>query len=139
VAVVIAVDFDGTIVDHAFPDIGVPVPGAFEWMKRWRELGADLVLWTVRSDGRADGTNPLNQAVAFCARNGVEFWGINRNPEQYRWSASPKAYAHLYVDDTALGCPLLPEPVRAGGRPVVDWATVGPAVEAFILKQRNGG
>ena len=47
----IAVDFDGTIVDHVFPEIGAAVPGAFKWLKRFKEAGATLILWTMRSDG----------------------------------------------------------------------------------------
>ena len=53
----IAIDFDGTIVDHRFPEIGKPVPGAFEWMKKFKEAGAKLILWTMRSDGQANGEN----------------------------------------------------------------------------------
>ncbi len=51
----IAVDFDGTIVDHQFPEIGKAVPGAFDWLKRFKEAGATLILWTMRSDGQEYG------------------------------------------------------------------------------------
>jgi len=47
----ICIDFDGTIVDHRFPEIGPPVPGAVEWMLRFQEAGAKLILFTMRSDG----------------------------------------------------------------------------------------
>ena len=127
----IAIDFDGTIVDHRYPDIGAEVPGAVRWMKEWAAAGAKLLLWTMRSDGRSDGTGPvLADAVAFCRERGVEFSGVNANPTQ-TWSTSPKAYAHVYVDDAAFGCPLRTNP-RAGGRPFVDWDVVGPAVLALI-------
>lgn len=46
---------------------------------------------------------------------------INDNPEQLSWSLSRKVYAHLYIDDAALGCPLI---AVAGGRPYVDWVEV---------------
>ena len=133
---VICVDFDGTIAEHEFPDIGAPVPGAFEWMKKWQEAGAKLVLWTMRSDGRtADGSKEngpvLTDAVEFCRKNGVEFWGVNRNPEQGGWTQSPKAYGNLYVDDAAFGCPLR-QSRKMGNRPMVDWSVVGPAVLAMI-------
>lgn len=91
---ILAVDFDGTVVDHRFPDIGVEAPGAFRWLRRFQEQGAMLILFTMRSDGRADGTNPLSEAVEFCRRRGVEFWGVNHNPEQSSWTGSPKVYAH---------------------------------------------
>ncbi len=135
---IICVDFDGTIAEHEFPDIGAPVPGAFEWMKKWQDAGAKLVLWTMRSDGRtADGSKEngpvLTDAVEFCRRNGVEFWGVNRNPQQGGWTQSPKAYANLYVDDAAFGCPLQ-ESRKSSNRPMVDWSVVGPAVLAMIEK-----
>ena len=133
---IIAVDFDGTIAEHEFPDIGSPVPGAFEWMRKWQEAGAKLILWTMRSDGRTgDGKENgpvLTEAVEFCRTHGVEFFAVNGNPGQASWTQSPKAYAHIYVDDAAFGCPLRPNP-RLGGRPMVDWSVVGPA----ILEQLN--
>jgi hypothetical protein len=136
----IAVDFDGTIVDHCFPDIGAPCPGAFDWLKRWQAAGAKLILWTMRSDGRT-GTGKengpvLTEAVEFCRRNGVEFFAVNENPQQASWTQSPKVYAHVYVDDAAHGCPLKENP-RAGGRPMVDWSAVGPAVLARIEAARK--
>lgn len=135
---IIGVDFDGTVVEHEFPEIGAPVPGAFVWLKRWQEAGAKLILWTMRSDGRT-GTGKengpvLTDAVEFCRKHGVEFWGVNENPTQKSWTCSPKAYCHIYVDDAAFGCPLR-ENMRLGGRPYVDWSEVGPRVLSII----NGG
>lgn len=131
----IAVDFDGTIVDHLYPDIGVPVPGAFEWLKKWQEKGAKLILWTMRSDGQHCG-DVLTQAVEFCRAKGLEFYGLNENPTQ-DWSSSPKAYAQIYVDDAAFGCPLRKNP-RVGGRDYVDWDIVGPAVSKMLKGDSNG-
>lgn len=136
----IAIDFDGTIVEHQFPDIGRAVPGAFEWMKRWQEAGAKLILWTMRSDGRTgegkENGPVLTQAVQFCRDNGLEFFAVNGNPTQSAWTNSTKCYAHIYVDDAAFGCPL-----RAASkqsiRPCVDWEQVGPAVLATITAARN--
>lgn len=124
----IAVDFDGTIADHEFPDIGKPVPGAFEWLKRFQEAGADLILWTMRSDGQDVG-DVLTDAVDFCRDNGIEFAFVNENPQS--WTTSQKAYAHAYIDDAAVGCPLHENP-RMGGKPFVDWDVVGPCVMAMI-------
>lgn len=121
---IIAVDFDGTISKHVFPKIGDAVPGAFEWMKKFQEAGASLILWTMRSDDQETG-DVLTQAVEFCRENGVEFFGVNSNPTQAEWTTSPKAYAHLYIDDAAFGCPLV-RPLL--DRPYVDWSQVGPVV-----------
>ena len=129
----IAVDFDGTIVEHKFPDIGRPVPEAIEWMKRFQELGAKLILWTMRSDGQESG-EVLTAAVNYCRENGIEFYGVNHNPDQDQWTSSPKAYAQVYIDDAAFGCPLNP---GVGGRPYVDWEKVVPAVEHWIEERKR--
>ena len=134
---IIAIDFDGTIVDHRFPDIGAEVPGAIAALREFQEAGARLILWTMRSDmvapnkrspeGHSADRNYLTEAVEFCRARGVTFWGVNANPEQADWTGSPKQYAHLYIDDAAFGCPLRDHP-RMGSRPCVDWERVRPAV-----------
>ena len=126
----IAVDFDGTIVDHVFPEIGSPVPGAIGWLRKFQREGATLFLYTMRSDGQ-DAGDVLSQAVEYCRSQGVEFAGVNRDPSQDDWTSSPKCYAQVYIDDAAFGCPLKDNP-RKGGRPYVDWDRVGPAVLALV-------
>ena len=122
---IIAVDFDGTIVTHMYPAIGKEVPNAIRVLKRLQEQGTLLILWTMRS-----GT-PLQEAVDFCGSKGITFWGINRNPLQAEWTDSPKAYAPIYIDDAAAGCPLLPD--KSGSdRPMVNWREI----EAIL--QRKG-
>jgi hypothetical protein len=138
--VIIAIDFDGTLVDHVFPEIGEPVEGAFDWLKRFKEAGAFLILYTMRADERGarsvamfpDERKFLSEAVEFCRSYGVEFDALNRNPTQDEWTSSPKAYAHVYIDDAAFGCPLTPS--LNGGRPTVNWSVVGPAVMEMIRK-----
>ena len=130
----IAVDFDGTIVDHRFPYIGEPVPRAFEYLALFKSMGAKLILWTMRSDGQDCG-DVLTQAVEFCRDEGIEFDFVNENPQD--WTTSPKAYAHTYIDDAATGMPLKENP-RAGGRPYVDWSRVGPIVQAMIAERELG-
>ncbi len=117
----IAVDFDGTIVEHRFPIIGPEIPGAFSWLRKYQEAGAYLILWTVR-----DGLF-LQRAVDFCKGRGVTFWAVNHCPLQRDWSKSPKAYAELYIDDLAFGIPVIKS--KDGGCPAfVDWSIVGPSV-----------
>lgn len=138
---IIAIDFDGTIAEHMFPEIGRAVPGAFGWMRDFQRAGAKLILWTMRSDmlapekrspeGHSADRNYLTEAVEFCRANGVEFWGVNANPEQADWTGSPKQYAHLYIDDSAFGCPL--RPGCQSPRPMVDWWRVGPLVMKRIV------
>lgn len=134
---VIAVDFDGTLAEHRFPEIGDEVPEAFHWLKLFQAAGAKLILWTMRSDGRTGecrANDPvLTEAVEWCRERGVEFWGVNTNPGQKGWTQSPKAYAHIYIDDAAFGCPLMK--TEDGRRSFVDWSRVGPAVMALLNPQ----
>ena len=70
----ICIDFDGTIVDHAYPSIGIPVPYAIKWMKRWIELDARLILFTMRSK------QGLKEAIHYLDENDLKFYGYNHNP-----------------------------------------------------------
>lgn len=128
---ILAIDFDGTCVDHRYPDVGPDVPGAVEWLRKFAAAGAQLILWTMRSSGHADGTDPLADASAWFEARGIPLYGVNENPDQSSWTSSRKVYAHHYIDDAAVGCPLRQNP-RMGGRPFVDWAVVGPAVMTLI-------
>ena len=137
---ILAIDFDGTLVEHKFPDIGPEIPGAFDWLKKFQEAGAKLILWTMRSDGRngkgKENGPVLTEAIEFCRSRGVEFWGVNTNPEQSSWTQSPKAYAHVYIDDAAFGCPLVkgePDAWDGSYRPYVDWDKVGPKIMRLLV------
>lgn len=130
---IICVDFDGTIVDHCFPEIGEPVPGAIKWMKRLNKYGARLILYTMRSDSKMFKT-ALTDAVRYLRENNVELYAVNSNPTQEEWTTSPKVHANVYVDDLAFGCPLIhPKGFR---RPCVDWEEIGPDLEHMCLSKR---
>ena len=128
----ICIDFDGTLVDHRYPEIGQPAPDAFAWLKRFQRYGARLILFTMRSDGPRYGTL-LTDAVTFVEGQGIKLFGVNRNPDQDEWTSSPKAYAEIYIDDSAFGCPLI-QP-KGFIRPCVDWTKVGPHVEHILLSR----
>ena len=69
---------------------------------------------------RSDET--LKDAITYLTGYGIKLYGVNTNPTQKEWTNSPKAYCQLYIDDAALGCPLIyPD---AGRRPFVDWSEV---------------
>lgn len=127
----IAVDFDGTCVDHKFPEMGIDIPGAVTWLKTFVDFGALLILWTMRSDSEDTSCTYLADAVKWFADHEIPLYGVNNNPSQC-WSTSPKAYANVYIDDAAACCPLRNNP-RVGGRPYVNWDAVGPAVLYQIL------
>lgn len=111
----IAVDFDGTCVTHEYPKIGRFI-GAQKVLNRILREGGQLILWTMRSG------KELDEAVNWFDENRITLTGIQRNPTQGRWTSSPKAYAKIYIDDAALGCPL--KPGLRDERPYVDWETV---------------
>jgi hypothetical protein len=95
----IAVDFDGTIVEDTYPNIGKPQLFAFETMKRLQNDGHRLILWTYRC-GRK-----LDDAVEFCKQNGIEFYAINNTfpNEEYDGKESRKIGADLFIDDRNIG------------------------------------
>lgn len=95
---IIAVDFDGTIVEHRYPDIGKEIPGAFKVLKKLKADGHILILWTYRSG------KELKLAVKYCKRNGLEFYAVNNNSndEDFDMTYSRKIYADLYIDDRNL-------------------------------------
>lgn len=96
----IAVDFDGTIVEHRYPEIGKELPFAISTLKRLQEERHRLVLWTVR-EGKL-----LDEAVEFCRQRGLEFYAVNANfPEEEAkpGAACRKLKADLFIDDRNVG------------------------------------
>ncbi|NQX76537.1 BT0820 family HAD-type phosphatase [Gilvibacter sp.] len=95
----IAVDFDGTIVENAYPRIGKPMLFAFDTMKKLQQKGFRLILWTYRH-GKS-----LEEAVEFCKANGVEFYAINQSfpEEEFTQDVSRKINADLFIDDRNIG------------------------------------
>ncbi len=141
---IIAVDFDGTCVTHEFPKVGRDI-GAVPVLKALVANGHQLILWTMRSDSESvavENEDPLihneagpylTDAVTWFKDNGIELYGTNENPDQKSWTHSPKAFANMYIDDAALGCPLR----HAGDveRPFVNWDAIGQYfVESGIIK-----
>jgi hydroxymethylpyrimidine pyrophosphatase-like HAD family hydrolase len=95
----IAVDFDGTIVDHEYPKIGKTKLFAFETLKALQKRGDTLILWTFRTG------KELQEAIDFCKQNGVEFYAANKNyPEEvFDDSISRKIEADVFIDDRNVG------------------------------------
>lgn len=97
---IIAVDFDGTIVEDRYPDIGKEKRFAFRALKALQNDGHLLILWTYRSG------KELEEAVEFCRKNGIEFYAVNRSyPEEEldEHRMSRKIHADIFVDDRNLG------------------------------------
>ena len=118
---IIAVDFDGTCVEHNYPAIGMEVEGAVDVLRALNKHGHRIILNTMRSGDKLDA------AVKWFRDRKIELWGVNRNPEQEEWTSSPKVYADLYIDDSALGCPIMF--IDGARRPVVKWSKVRTLLE----------
>ena len=95
----IAIDFDGTIVEHAYPEIGKELLFAFETLKEMQKYECRLVLWTYRTGIE------LDEAVEFCRKKGIEFYAVNKSypEEKIEDMFSRKIDADIYIDDKNLG------------------------------------
>ena len=96
---ILAIDFDGTIVESKYPDIGKPMLFAFETLKKLQEKGFILILWTYRRGKH------LDEAVKFCRKHGIEFYAVNKNyPEEiFDAEVSRKLNADIFIDDRNVG------------------------------------
>lgn len=98
-SLVIAIDFDGTIVEHRYPLVGRIRPFAFETMEALQIKGHRLILWCHRTGKK------LDEAVKFCSSHGIEFYAVNKNYPEEVWDEndSRKILADIYIDDRNFG------------------------------------
>lgn len=120
---VISVDFDGTCVTHDFPQTGKNI-GADVVLKVLTDNGHKIICTTMRSYEHvySFGVETIEEVKKWFKINGIELYAINNNPDQ-NWSKSRKIYANLYIDDQALGCPLITNKMYSN-RSFVDWYKV---------------
>ena len=125
---IIAIDFDGTVVEHKYPEIGEERPFATETLKMLIKDHHKLILWSVR-EGKL-----LQDAVDWCRERGVEFYAVNKDfPEEkveYNDNFSRKIKADLFIDDRNIG-----------GLP--DWGQIYQMIKerktyAEVLREQNG-
>ena len=97
----IAIDFDGTIVEHKYPAIGEEIPFAIDTLKKLISEQHRLILWSVR-EGQL-----LEDAVNWCRERGVEFYAVNKDyPEEApdkNNHFSRKLKVDLWIDDRNIG------------------------------------
>lgn len=96
---IIAVDFDGTLCNNAWPAIGAPRTAVIAWIRAREQSGDRLILWTNRAGER------LSEAVQWCAEQGIEFDAVNENlPDMVEKFGRDcrKVYADVYLDDKAM-------------------------------------
>jgi hypothetical protein len=98
-SLLIAVDFDGTIVEDDYPRVGPAKIFAFDTLLELQQKGHRLILWTYRYGQR------LQEAVDFCQKNGLEFYAVNKSypEEKFDGSISRKVNADVFIDDRNVG------------------------------------
>lgn len=134
---IIAIDFDGTCVTHEYPNVGKDI-GAVPVLKKLVDKDHQLILYTMRSF--MPGISPITKqmedgglqaAIDWFVKHEIPLYGVQTNPTQAKWTESPKCYAQLYIDDAALGCPLIYPGLPA--RPYVDWQRVEEILEEMEI------
>lgn len=107
----IAIDFDGTIVEHRYPKIGKPIPFAIETLLQLQKENHKLILWTVREG------DLLQEAIDYCSERGLNFYAANANYPEEEDPSPRKINVDMFVDDRNLG-----------GLP--DWGVIYKAIQA---------
>jgi hypothetical protein len=90
---IFAVDFDGTIVDHEFPEIGMPKEGAIDTLIALQENEHQVIIWTCRC-----GTH-LVDMMRWLNDRGFRPDAVNCNVIPAIGYGVPKIYADVYLDD----------------------------------------
>ena len=126
---IICIDFDGTVLTDSFPYYGKDI-GAIPVLKALVKNGHKIILYTIRSHREVKysrGSNlpkpmdTLSLAIEWFEKNGIDLYGVNTYPDQKDWTYSPKAFAHYYIDDRNIGCPLIN---TLDSRPFVNWKLI---------------
>ena len=104
----LAIDFDGTIVEHKFPFIGEPKPNVVEVINRLYNEGHSIIIWTCRTSQNDFKDVPNSEPTIFdvykfLGRHKIPFTTINHNDPKNPFQPSPKVYADIYIDDKQLG------------------------------------
>lgn len=105
-SMLIGVDFDGTCVEHAYPEVGRSLPGAAETLRALTDREHKIILWTCREDDPDDPSKQyLSDAVNWFKERDIPLVGINETPldEDFRENGGRKIFANIYIDDTNFG------------------------------------
>lgn len=124
---ILAIDFDGTLVEGKFPKIGRDLGGLF-WLSQLKALGCEMILWTCRVDQR------LEEAIDWLALHGYSdiITKVNERADAMQWPDDPrKVFANFYVGDRTLGAPLVK------GTHHYDWEKAGPMLIKAVIAERK--
>jgi len=105
---IIAIDFDGTIVQHDFPRIGELMPDAKRVINKWADMGWHILVWTCRNNYEPDHPDwdqaPIGAVAKFCDEQGLKITGINQQQANLGfYLEARKIFANVYIDDRNLG------------------------------------
>jgi len=103
---IIAIDFDGTIVEHQFPRIGKLKLGADKYIRKLKKEGHKIIIWTCRNntESQLGKVATIGAVKEFLDQKNIPYDAINENvPEMGFWLQSRKIYADIYIDDKNLG------------------------------------
>lgn len=120
----VSVDFDGTCVTHEFPQTGKNI-GAEIVLRALANAGHKIICVSMRSGEHKDSfaIDTVKAIADWFKKENVNLYAINDNPAQTSFSNSRKVFAHIYIDDQFLGCPLI-ENSQYSHRAFVDWHAV---------------
>ncbi|MCK9415709.1 hypothetical protein M0Q97_03500 [Candidatus Dojkabacteria bacterium] len=122
----ITIDFDGTCVTNEYPLIGKSI-GAESVLKKLVQQGHKLILFTMRND------DYLLDAIEWFHKNNIKLYGVNKDPNQEKWTNSPKANSDINIDDRDLNIPLITNN-KISDKPFVNWKEVNKIlIEKQIL------
>ncbi len=98
---ILAIDFDGTIVEHKYPQIGAEIPGACETIRDLYAAGHKIIIWTCRTLTLPEPG--IHEMIGWLDGNGVPYHAINCNTFGAEFYSMPKIYADVYIDDKNFG------------------------------------
>ena len=126
----VVLDFDGTVVEHAYPMVGKELPHCIETLKRWQEkYGVTYILCTMRP------TPLLKDAVEWFQNHDIKLFGIQKHPTQEEWTDSTKTHGRWMIDDRNVGQPLA---LDSRGIPCVDWLKTAEIFESILERAHEG-
>lgn len=118
---VVAVDFDGTIVESKYPAVGPLIPRAKEVMQKYKNAGGQILIWTCRTD------SDLDDAVSFLVANDIPFDAVNKH-FQWQIDVFHSAFPHCCPDGRKLAADMYIDDKNPGG---IDW----DLVEKLLLEE----
>lgn len=124
-----AIDFDGTLCENAYPNIGKPITETITFIKDLKLDGGKLILWTCRAGEH------LEKAIKWCENQGIYFDSVNENlPEVIKNynSDSRKITADYYIDDKGINAKDIFQIKEGGGYMKIEIRNNQVIIEGYV-------